>query len=175
MIKRILVGLGGTPFTTVSTQCATKLAALHQAQTTGVTVVDIAKLGKMGPVPVGGGYYAQKMRERKEQVTKEGIEQAIEAFKSSCSSQQVVCRRIEYEQKVDRICSLLGVSSTDLDILAGQNLTLPAPRVNHSAVVADIDRNLESTGLALVGNYFMGLAIEDCLARAASEYQRLNP
>lgn len=99
MIKRILVGLGGTPFTTVSTQCATKLASLHQAQTTGVTVVDMGKLGKMGPVPAGAGYYAQRMRERKEQVTREGIEQAIEAFKSSCSSQNVVCRRIEYEQK----------------------------------------------------------------------------
>jgi oxygen-dependent protoporphyrinogen oxidase len=79
------------------------------------------------------------------------------------------------EQKVDRICSLLGVSSTDLDILAGQNLTLPAPKVNHAAVIADIDRCLENTGLALMGNYFMGLAIEDCMARASNEWQRLNP
>ena len=99
MIKRILVGLGGTPFTTVSTQCATKLARLHEAQTTGVTVVDMNKLGKLGPVPAGAGIYAQRMRERRQQVTREGIEQAIEAFKTSCSSQSVVCRRIEYEQQ----------------------------------------------------------------------------
>ncbi len=82
---------------------------------------------------------------------------------------------ITQEQKLDRICSLLGVSSTDLDILAGQNLALPAPRINHAAIVADIDRNLENTGLALMGNYFMGLAIEDCMARADSEWQRLHP
>jgi nucleotide-binding universal stress UspA family protein len=39
------------------------------------------------------------MRERKAQSTQEGTEQAIAAFKAHCSEQQVVCRRIEYEQK----------------------------------------------------------------------------
>jgi len=99
MIKRILVGLGGTPFTTVATRIATELGDLHQAQLTGVTVVDTNKLDKVGPVPVGGAAYAQRMRDRKAQVTKEGTEQAIAAFKAHCSEQHVVCRRIEYEQK----------------------------------------------------------------------------
>ncbi len=102
MIKRILVGLGGTPFTAVSTHCATELANLHQAQTTGVTVVDISKLGKMGkvgPVPAGAGIYAKRMRERQAAITREGVEDAIAAFKTHCSTQQVVCRRIEYEHK----------------------------------------------------------------------------
>jgi nucleotide-binding universal stress UspA family protein len=99
MIKRILVGLGGTPFTTVATKIATELGDLHQAQLTGVTVVDTNKLDKVGPVPAGGAAYAQRMRERKTQITKEGTEQAIAAFKAHCSKQQVVCRRIEYERK----------------------------------------------------------------------------
>jgi nucleotide-binding universal stress UspA family protein len=99
MIKRILVGLGGTPFTTVATKIATELGDLHQAQLTGVTVIDTSKLGNVGPVPVGGGVYAQRMRERKAQITKEGTEQAITAFKKHCSEQKVVCRRIEYEEK----------------------------------------------------------------------------
>ena len=99
MIKRILVGLGGTPFTTVATRCATELGDLHQAQLTGVTVVDASKLAKVGPVPAGAGVYAQRMRENKKQATREGIEQAIAAFKEHCSIQKVVCRRIEHEQK----------------------------------------------------------------------------
>ncbi|MCG6910006.1 MAG: universal stress protein [Deltaproteobacteria bacterium] len=99
MIKRILVGLGGTPFTTVAVKIATELGNLHQAQLTGVTVLDTRKLDNVGPVPVGGGAYAQRMRERKARITKEGTEQAITAFKTHCSEQQVVCRRIEYEQK----------------------------------------------------------------------------
>ncbi|MBT8356742.1 MAG: universal stress protein, partial [Deltaproteobacteria bacterium] len=99
MIKRILVGLGGTPFTTVATKIATELGEMHQSQLTGVTVVDTNKLDKVGPVPAGGEAYAQRMRERKAQITQEGMDQAIAAFKAHCSEQQVVCRRIEYEQK----------------------------------------------------------------------------
>ena len=78
-------------------------------------------------------------------------------------------------QKVDRICGLLGVSGSDLDILTEQSLTLPSPRVNHAAIVRDIVRNLENTGFALLGNYFNGLAIEDCIQRVSSEWRRLNP
>ena len=99
MIKRILVGLGGTPFTTVATKIATELGDLHQAQLTGVTVVDAGKLDKVGPVPAGGEAYAQRLRDRKARITKEGTEEAIAAFKAHCSEQHVVCRRIEYEQK----------------------------------------------------------------------------
>ena len=99
MIKRILVGLGGTPFTTVATRIATELGDLHQAQLTGVTVVDTSNLDKVGPVPAGGAVYAQRLRETKARITQEGTEQAIAAFKDHCSKQQVVCRRIAYEQQ----------------------------------------------------------------------------
>jgi len=116
MIKRILVGLGGTPFTKVSTQCATELARLHQAQTTGVTVVDTSKLTKLGPVPAGAGIYAQRMREKKKQVTHEGIEEAIAAFKSHCSANNVVCRRIEYEQKDPFTAMIAEARYNDLTI-----------------------------------------------------------
>ncbi len=63
MIKRILVGLGGTPFTAAATQWATELGDLHQAQLTGVTIVNTKKLEKVGPVPAGAAAYAQRMRE----------------------------------------------------------------------------------------------------------------
>jgi nucleotide-binding universal stress UspA family protein len=99
MIKRILVGLGGTPFTKVATRRATELGDLHDAQLTGVTVVDTSKLSKVGPVPAGAGIYAQRMRDKKLQITHEGTEAAIAAFKEHCGKQKVVCRRIEYEQK----------------------------------------------------------------------------
>lgn len=116
MIKRILVGLGGTPFTTVSTHCATELARVHDAQTTGVTVVDIGNLGKVGPVPAGAGIYAQRMRERQVRVTREGIEAAVAAFKEHCSTNQVVCRRIEYEQKDPFTAMIAEARYNDLTI-----------------------------------------------------------
>jgi oxygen-dependent protoporphyrinogen oxidase len=81
---------------------------------------------------------------------------------------------VDRDQKIKRICAVLGVAESDLDTLAEQSLTLPAPRLRHDGIIADIDKNLKNTGIALLGNYFMGLAIEDCLIRAASEWQRLN-
>ncbi|MFU8768625.1 MAG: universal stress protein [Desulfotignum sp.] len=98
MIKRILVGLGGTPFTAAATRWATELGDLHQAQLTGVTIVNTKKLENVGPVPAGAEMYAQRMREKKIQVTREATEQAIAVFKEHCSDQEVVCRRIQYEQ-----------------------------------------------------------------------------
>lgn len=98
MIKRILVGLGGTPFTAVATQAATELARMHGAQTIGVTVVNTRKLTEVGPVPLGGSAYAQRMREKKKDVTRKGIEAAVEAFKQNCADQQVVCYRIMHEE-----------------------------------------------------------------------------
>ena len=98
MIKRILVGLGGTPFTAAATRWATELGDLHQAQLTGVTVVNTRKLENVGPVPAGASAYAQRMREKKVQITREGTEQAIALFKEHCSQQKVVCRRIKYEE-----------------------------------------------------------------------------
>jgi nucleotide-binding universal stress UspA family protein len=44
MIKRILVGIGGTPFTDVAIQRAIELANIHGSALTGVTVVDLKQL-----------------------------------------------------------------------------------------------------------------------------------
>ena len=40
MIRRILVGLGGTPYTSVGIQRAVELASRHEAGLTGVTLID---------------------------------------------------------------------------------------------------------------------------------------
>jgi nucleotide-binding universal stress UspA family protein len=85
MIKRILVGLGGTPFTTVAVQRAIELAGKHGASLTGVTVVDLARLQKVGPVPPGAGAYAHRMAERRIAITRERVEEAIGAFESRLS------------------------------------------------------------------------------------------
>ncbi len=81
---------------------------------------------------------------------------------------------VSREQKIDRICNILRLSASDLDGLTEQSYTLPAPRIDHSEIVADIERELRPTGLALLGNYFKGLSIEDCVTRANSEWLRIQ-
>jgi len=80
MIKRILLGLGGTPFTDVAIERALELAQLHNALVTGVTVVDVKRLTRVGPVPPGGGAYAARLRDKRLNVTEEQVENAIAKF-----------------------------------------------------------------------------------------------
>ena len=44
MIKRILLGIGGTPYTSVAIQRAVELAKRFEAEITGVTVLDLDRL-----------------------------------------------------------------------------------------------------------------------------------
>ena len=84
MIKRILLGLGGTPYTDVAIDRAVELAKLHGALITGVTVMDTKQLKQVGPIPPGGEAYAAKLRERRLSITEERIDNAIEQFKKKC-------------------------------------------------------------------------------------------
>lgn len=96
MIRRILVGIGGTPFTEVAIKRAMELALAHRATLTGVTVIDIDRLQNVGPVPLGGAAYAQKMAERRIAVTRERVEEAVQAFTAACADAGV-CSSVSRE------------------------------------------------------------------------------
>jgi len=92
MIKRILVGLGGTSFTDIAIKYSVELAKIHKAELTGITVIDIKKLEMVGPVPVGADWYAKELREHRLGVTREKIEEAIAKFTSACKTARIRCR-----------------------------------------------------------------------------------
>lgn len=89
MIKRILVALAGTPYTSVEIKAATQLARLHEATVTGVTVVDEERLASTGPVPLGGGKAAQDLAEFRLTQVREKIDQALADFETACSQVRV--------------------------------------------------------------------------------------
>jgi protoporphyrinogen oxidase len=77
------------------------------------------------------------------------------------------------EAQVDRACAALGI---DRDGIAGLERVLnrlPALRVGHDTTVARIDAALANTRLAITGNWFLGVSIEDCLTRSHGEQERL--
>ncbi len=76
--------------------------------------------------------------------------------------------------KKQRICDLLRIRDDELEILREAATPLPSPTVGHASVIGVLDRLLSGRRLALLGNYFSGLAIEDCVQRARSEWQRLS-
>lgn len=94
MIKRILVGLAGTPYTPVAIQRAVTLAAQHQAEVTGVTLLDRAKIAPHGlRLPIGeaaGGSTRKRLA-----IAREHVEQAVADFESACRDAGVPRRIVQ--------------------------------------------------------------------------------
>lgn len=84
MLKRILVCLGGSSCTSVAIRRGVELAQMHAAQLTAVTVADVRRLRRVGPVAIGGGGAARELREHRLKVTHERVEEAIGEFESAC-------------------------------------------------------------------------------------------
>ena len=86
---------------------------------------------------------------------------------------------LERAARLRRVCEVLRVTEQDFAWLAEKRLTLPSPGRDHAAKIAAIDLALArpsgsgSALLALTGNYFEGLAIEDCVQRSFSEWARV--
>jgi nucleotide-binding universal stress UspA family protein len=91
MVKRILVGLAGTPYSHVAIQHAVELARAHRAELTGVTVVDVRQLSSVGAAPIGGEEAGIDLREHRLRVASEHVEQVIAAFDKACAAECVPC------------------------------------------------------------------------------------
>jgi len=81
---------------------------------------------------------------------------------------------VSREDKIKRITEILKITPQDLTDVTENKITLPSPERDHSKRVNEIDHHLKGLRLAVTGNYFAGLAIEDCILRSNSEWQRLN-
>jgi UDP-galactopyranose mutase len=78
------------------------------------------------------------------------------------------------DQRLQRISEVLSIPRGDLDVVAHKDMTLPSPAMGHEQIVAELDERLAGTGIYLTGNYFDGLAIEECVARSEAEFARFE-
>jgi UDP-galactopyranose mutase len=77
--------------------------------------------------------------------------------------------------RLARATALLGVVRADLVDVSQRRTVLPSPVLGHKDVVAGLDAALASQpGLAVTGNWFAGLSIEDCVQRSRTEWQRVS-
>ena len=81
--------------------------------------------------------------------------------------------QLSNDEKLERICALLEIEPSQLAAVFHKINRLPAPDMGHHRLIQEIDGQLQGKPLALVGNYFGGVAVEDCLARVESELARL--
>ena len=74
--------------------------------------------------------------------------------------------------RLDRITQVLG--TRNFEHIATAEHVIPSLRLGHKETIAEIDSLLAGTPLLLTGNYFTGLAIEDCVSRSLQESRRLT-
>jgi UDP-galactopyranose mutase len=78
------------------------------------------------------------------------------------------------EARLARMAEVLGCGEGDFLHVADKTTMLPSPVLGHGETVAELDRLLAGGKLAVSGNYFEGLAIEDCVVRSRSEWRRVS-
>jgi len=78
---------------------------------------------------------------------------------------------LNYDSKIKRIREVLGTG--EFEALSENSVTVPSPTLGHEKIVNDIDKLLWGKRVFVTGNYFSGLAIEDCVTRSSEEFGRL--
>ncbi len=86
MLKRILLGLGGTEYTVSAINQAVALALAHDAEVTGVSITDEGRLTFSGPVPIGDDQYAHELADDRMEKAKERCARAMQDFADACQA-----------------------------------------------------------------------------------------
>lgn len=80
----------------------------------------------------------------------------------------------DHEAKIRRVCEVLGVRRGQLEHVIHKENAVPCLRLGHGELISAIDSLVAGTRLLLTGNYFSGMAIEDCVIRSLKEFSRLR-
>ena len=82
---------------------------------------------------------------------------------------------LDDKAKRNRITEVLGVSMSKIEHTASKINTVPSLRMGHHKWLEKTNVLLKKEkNLLLTGNYFGGMAIEDCVSRSRSEFDRLK-
>jgi len=81
---------------------------------------------------------------------------------------------LSLEAQKQKACSVLGISVSQAIGWYAKRNTLPQITTGHAEKIAAIQHLLQAEpDLGLSGNYFTGMAIEDCIQRSFAEVARL--
>lgn len=95
MLKRILVGLGGTEYTTSAINQALALAMAHDAEITGISAFDAKRLLAIGPPPLGARAFPEEFGPQVMQNARQQERWALQEFADACAATGVRYRVIE--------------------------------------------------------------------------------
>ncbi len=82
---------------------------------------------------------------------------------------------LDLSQKIDKIARTINIKPEQiLKTVEKKDNVIPSLTLGHDAWVLETDRLLSGRSLFITGNYFNGVAIEDCVTRSALEFARLR-
>jgi protoporphyrinogen oxidase len=77
------------------------------------------------------------------------------------------------DERLNRIAKVTGASRETFVHVSEHESALPSPELGHANIVRAIDQGIAGTHVYVTGNYFGGLALEDCVLRSTAEARRL--
>jgi oxygen-dependent protoporphyrinogen oxidase len=80
---------------------------------------------------------------------------------------------LSLDERLDRIAAVTRASRQAFAHVAEHETSLPSPGLGHADIVQAIDKGIAGSGVYVTGNFFGGLAIEDCVLRSVAEATRL--
>ncbi|MCC6544956.1 MAG: universal stress protein [Nitrospirae bacterium] len=98
MLRRILIPYDPSPYAAAALEYGCFLAKKRNAEVTGVVVLDTPGIKKsIGPTPLGGIYYAEKLEKTKEEKAREHIKALLGNFREKCQREGVAHRESELQ------------------------------------------------------------------------------
>ncbi|MDR2954262.1 MAG: FAD-dependent oxidoreductase [Prevotella sp.] len=76
------------------------------------------------------------------------------------------------EEKISLICKVLNISRSDILEIEEVDHTLASTRVEHLHMDQQIGKVRRNDSVYVLGNYFYGLSLEDCVNRSKDEFER---
>jgi nucleotide-binding universal stress UspA family protein len=95
MLKRILVGLGGSDYTVAAINQAVAIAIAHNAELTGVSVTDPGRVTPFMAMPIGDGPIAYSETASSLAKARERVEWATQEFTAACKAAGVRHRVVQ--------------------------------------------------------------------------------
>ncbi|MBB3065003.1 universal stress protein [Limibacillus halophilus] len=105
MLRRILVSVSHSPAAAAQSRIAVELARQHNAKITGCAIVDVDRIGMVGPAPVGAFSYRVRLIEaRLRDATKDANDSLI-ALGDECKRANVVYQAVSLRGDTDETLS----------------------------------------------------------------------
>jgi monovalent cation/proton antiporter MnhG/PhaG subunit len=89
-LKRVVVAINGGESGRAAIDQAILLAKQHSVPLVGLAIVDIKMLSNVGPVPLGGNYYASQLRASQIEKARHSLGQAVRYFEQTAAQASIV-------------------------------------------------------------------------------------